>query len=98
MTSRFGWAYMLAGFFCVCMFTLGGHALLLKQWREPIYGFQKITNSSAPNELEQHFGRYNREFQAAILGLPTDGICDEWTNKVSWRVIVCWGTQPEAQP
>lgn len=98
MTSRFGWAYMLAGFFAVCMFTIGAHAMLVKVSREPIYKYKKITNSSYPDELQAHFGPYGREFQASLLGLPQDGICDEWTNKVSWRIIVCWGTQPEAQP
>jgi len=82
----------------VCAATLYAHLGLAWGKTNTVYRQEKITNNSYPNELEVHFGQPRREFAAKLLGLPEDGICDEWTNQVSWRVIVCWGTQPESQP
>lgn len=95
---RFAVAGVVLFIWLLCAATLLAHLAISWGKEHTVYRYAKITNESAPNELEAHFGRPNREFEAAVLGLPTDGICDEWTNKVSWRVIVCWGTQPESQP
>ncbi len=62
-------------------------------------GLQPITNKTFPNEIETHFaGKPKMEFAPTELGLPPDGYCKDYSNGISWRVIVCMGTQPESQP
>lgn len=63
-------------------------------------GLRPITNSTWPNLIEPHFaGRPLHTFPANLIpGMPEDGYCRDWSNKSSWRVFVCMGTQPESQP
>lgn len=91
---RFALAGVVLFIWVLCSATLAAHLAISWGKEHTVYRQEKITNESYPNELAVHFGPPNREFAATALGLP-DGVCDEWTNKVSWRVIVCWGGQPE---
>ncbi len=93
----FAYAYFLVVVIALCAATLYAHLALTWGKTNTVYVQEKITNESYPNELEVHFGKPHGEFPATALGLP-DGVCNEWTNEVSWRVLVCWGGQPEAMP
>lgn len=99
LKHRIHWGvWPMLGVAVVCAATLYAHLALTWGSTNTVYEQEKITNDSYPNELQVHFGKPHRSFPQSALGLPDDGLCDEWTNEVSWRVIVCWGTQPEAQP
>lgn len=91
---RFAVAGVVLFVWLLCAATLAAHLMIPWDKESTVYRYAKITNSSPPNELAPHFGKYNREFSATLIGLP-DGVCDEYTNKVSWRVLVCYGGQPE---
>src|SRR5262245_11719443 len=58
-----------------------------------------ITNKTWPNKIETHFaGKPLHRFSPTLLQMPSDGYCEDFSNKVSWRVFVCMGAQPESQP
>lgn len=62
-------------------------------------GLQPISNSTYPENVELHFrGKPLHVFSPTLIQLPEDGVCRDYSNKVSWRVLVCMGSQPESQP
>ena len=65
-----------------------------------VTGLQPITNDTWPNKVEVHFDKHPlHTFPANLIpGMPEDGYCKDYSNKISWRVFVCMGTQPETQP
>lgn len=60
-----------------------------------------ITEKTFPEDVDRCIAGPLGEkgkFSQHLLGLPKDGYCQDYTNRVSWRVIKCMGTQPESQP
>jgi hypothetical protein len=92
-----------AYFLLVVMLMCGGAILacvIAFRGREHVvYRIARITNTTPPDVVHKHFGGSPlRTFVQSELGLPADGFCEDRSNGSSWRVITCYGTQPESQP
>lgn len=92
------WAY-----FCVGNMLVSGLAILactvaFREHTVTHVRLAKITNATYPDQIAPHFGKPLQSFNPNQIGLPGDGYCEDYSNQVSWRVLVCFGTQPESQP
>ncbi len=93
------WAYFCVGNMLVSGLAILACTIAFHGRAYPVRAEVKITNN-APPELVRRIvgGDPLRSFGQSDLGLPADGYCEDRSNGVSWRVISCFGTQPEAQP
>lgn len=96
-------AYFILAFSILCGITVFMCSTVLKPKEITIYKAESppllISNKNSPKQVESAFsGKPLLKFPQSDLGLPTDGTCFDYSNKVSWRIILCLGTQPEAQP
>lgn len=101
--KRFAVAYVMLGFFVIAFWASAGvtYAVTHRPVAPgPPVKCAPITNDTYPNKVECHFkGKPLHHFKANLIpGMPPDGYCEDYSNKVSWRVFACYGTQPEAQP